>query len=386
MTRRDWLNVTFVLVFLGLLAGLALVFTPFLEPIIWAMILARVSAPIHQRILRWLPRHETAAALVMTLGMLLIAVVPAAFVIGMSADEGVRAYERASEWIRQGRLKQAGEWLSTLPFLGTFGQELAGRFIVEQGNVEGWLLAGGKSLGTYLAVQGTESVKNVLLLLVDFAVMLFTMFFVFRDGDRLYARIYRLVPLEEAHKSRITSRLSKAITAVVRGTLLTAIAQGAVAGTTYWLLGVPFPVFLGTLSGFLSLLPMGGTGFVWGPVTIYLAAQGAYGKAGIMLLVGALLVGLMDNLLYPYLVGTRMRLPMILLFFASLGGMAAFGFIGLFIGPILLAITMAAFDIYEEDFRPDRGMIVTTQEEQGLKRAQADGEPVMTMQEARRTP
>jgi len=184
----------------------------------------------------------------------------------------------------------------------------------------------------------------------DFFMMLFTLFFLFRDGDRLYARVYRAIPLEDEHKTKITERLGTTVTAVVRGNLLTALAQGVVSGLAYWLLDVPFPVFLGALSGLLSLLPFGGTGFVWGPVALYLLGTGDVVKGLIMLAVGLGLVGVMDNILAPYLIGTRAKLPMLFLFFASLGGMAYFGFLGLFLGPIILAVVMEAFEIYEEEF------------------------------------
>jgi len=124
-----------------------------------------------------------------------------------------------------------------------------------------------------------------------------------------------------------------------------------VAGMTYWLLGIPFPLLLGALSGLLSLLPVGGTAFVWGPAAVYLFVSGAVGKALVLVAVGAGIVGLMDNVLHPFLVGTGVDLPLIVLFFASLGGLAYFGFIGLFLGPIVVGLAKATFHIFQQNYQ-----------------------------------
>jgi predicted PurR-regulated permease PerM len=188
--------------------------------------------------------------------------------------------------------------------------------------------------------------------------MLFTLFFLFRDGPQTWDTIFRAIPLEEEHKAKIFERLNTTMKAVVRGTLLTAVAQGATAGVTYYLLGVPFSVFLGALSGLLSLLPVGGTAIVWAPVALYLLFSGAVAKGVILIGVGLGLVGLMDNLLQPLLVGGKARLPVLPLFLASLGGLAYFGFLGLFLGPVLLAVVLVTFVIYQEEYQQQGSDII----------------------------
>jgi predicted PurR-regulated permease PerM len=188
-------------------------------------------------------------------------------------------------------------------------------------------------------------------LVTDFLIMLFTLFFLFRDSPYLYKTVHDALPIDQKAKAEIFDCLDQTTVAVVRGTLLTALAQSAVAGATYWLLGIPFPLLLGALSGLLALLPVGGTALVWGPVAVYLFLTGAVWKGLVLLAVGAGIVGLMDNVLQPFLVGAGMDLPMILLFFASLGGLAYFGFIGLFLGPIILGLTRAAFHIFQQHYQ-----------------------------------
>ena len=146
----------------------------------------------------------------------------------------------------------------------------------------------------------------------------------------------------------------------MQGTLLTALAQGTAAGLTYWVLGVPFAIFLGVLSALFSLLPFGGTSLVWMPVALFLFLSGSVLKGCIMIGVGVGLVGLMDNVLQPFLIGNKARLPMLFLFFASMGGLAAFGLLGLFLGPIILAVLLETFRIYQDEFQDQPGGLLIT--------------------------
>jgi len=354
LARRRVFLWIFLGIFLLLLGLLFRIFTPFLTPIFWAIILTHVTYPLYRRIYAAAQGRRQLAACAMTLAVTLLAVVPALYVILIGVQEGLDAYERATDWIKEGGLQEVGVAISQLPVVGTLGQELIGRFIVSHGESETSLLEGGKAMSGFLAAQGADLIKNALLFATDFLVMLFTLFFLFRDGDRLYDRLYRAVPLEDDHKTKIFDRLDRTITAVVRGTMVTAMAQGIVAGTAYWLLGIPFSIFWGAVTALVALLPVGGTSLVWGPVVIYLIGSGFLWKGLIMLGVGLGLVAFMDNLLYPVLVGAGARLPVLFLFFASLGGMVLLGFLGLFLGPILLAVVYEAFKIYEEEFEVDQ--------------------------------
>jgi predicted PurR-regulated permease PerM len=185
----------------------------------------------------------------------------------------------------------------------------------------------------------------------DFLITLFTLFFLFRDSPSLLKTVHKALPIDPKAKTEILATLDQTVVAVVRGTLLTAVAQGFVAGMMYWLLGIPFPLLLGALSGLLSLLPVGGTAFIWGPAAVYLFVSGAVGKALVLVAVGAGIVGLMDNVLHPFLVGTGVDLPLIVLFFASVGGLAYFGFIGLFLGPIVIGLAKATFHIFQQNYQ-----------------------------------
>ena len=347
MTKRQLFTVTFLLVFLLLLWELGLILRPFFSPILWAVILATTTYPVYLRLLARVGHRGNIAAGIMTGGLIITAVVPAVYGMILAGQQGMEAYAQASAWLQSGHLQDVGGMLATVPGVGGLSQELIGRLIVNgSGQVEASLLEGGKVVSTFLLSQGVDFARNALLLATDFLIMLFTLFFVFRDGSQTCDTILRAIPLDEEHKAKIFDRLTTTMKAVVRGTLLSAVAQGATTGVTYYLLGVPFSVFLGALSGLLTLLPIGGSAIVWAPVALYLLFSGAVAKGVILIGVGVGLVGLQ-----PLLVGGNARLPVLPLFLASLGGLAYFGFLGLFLGPVLLAVVLVTFVIYQEEYQ-----------------------------------
>ena len=162
------------------------------------------------------------------------AMLPAVYGVILAGQQGVEAYEQASEWRKGGHLNDLGMALAKIPGVGELSQELVGRLIVAgSGQVEGSLLEGGKAVSTFLLSQGTDFATNALLLATDFLVMLLTLFFIFRDGPQVYDTIVRAIPLEDGQKAKIFERLSMTMKAVVKGTLLTAVAQGATAAVVY---------------------------------------------------------------------------------------------------------------------------------------------------------
>ena len=173
-----------------------------------------------------------------------LAVAPAIYIIILGIQEGLEAYKSVTLWAAAGGIKQLGESLSHVPGMGQVSQQIVVRWIVTHGDVELSIVEGSKRLSTFLVTEAGGLAKNALLVVTDFFVILFTLFFLFRDGGRLFSRLYAAIPLESDHKDRIVRRLNGTVTAVVRGTLVTALAQGLVAGVAYATLGVPFPVFL----------------------------------------------------------------------------------------------------------------------------------------------
>ena len=352
MTSKQIFAITFFSILLLLAWQLVVILSPFFYPIMWAVILATTFYPLYIKLLIRLHNRRHVAAGIMTMMVLAIAVLPAMYLIFLGINEAVQAYETTAQWVREGGMKDLVVSMSQLPVIGRVSQEVFGRLIVSNsGKFESSVLEGGKVVSSFLLAQGADLAKNAFLFVTDFLVMVFTLFFLFRDGEHFYNSIYAAIPLDPDHKVKIFERMNGTISAVMQGTLLTALAQGTTAGLTYWALGVRFSIFLGVASAVLSLLPFGGTALIWIPVAIYLFFMGSILKGCIMLGVGVGLVGLMDNLLQPFLIGNKAQLPMLFLFFASLGGLASFGLLGLFLGPIILAVLLETFHIYQDEFQ-----------------------------------
>jgi predicted PurR-regulated permease PerM len=349
MTRRQLFAVCFFAVLLVLIYQIGVIFKPFLLPALWAAILAHVACPLHARLTALLKGRETVSAGVLTLGIMAMVVVPVGFLTVLFIQEAGSAYNAVHAWVQAGGVKQLPAQLASLPF-GGYLQETLGRIIMSPGDIESFLLQSSKAVSGFVVEQAAGFAKNVFLLGANFLVVIVTLFFFFKDGKRLLDGLYRIIPLEDAHKDKIFSRLDLTITAVVKGMVITAIVQGLLAGLAYAVLGVPVPVFLMALTILLAPLPFGGTVLIWGPVAAYLFWTGPMWKGIAMLAWGAGVVTTVDNVLRPLLIGQGAKLPVLFLFFSILGGLAAYGLIGLFLGPILLAILITAIQIYREEY------------------------------------
>lgn len=349
MTRRQLFAVCFFAVLLVLIYQIGIIFKPFLLPALWAAILAHVTCPLHARLTALLKGRETVSAGVLTLGIMAMVVVPVGLLTVLFIQEAGSAYDAVHAWVQAGGVKQLPAQLASLPF-GGYLQETLGRMIMSPGDIESFLLQSSKAVSGFVVEQAAGFAKNVFLLGANFLVVIVTLFFFFKDGKRLLDGLYRIIPLEDAHKDKIFSRLDLTITAVVKGMVITAIVQGLLAGLAYAVLGVPVPVFLMALTILLAPLPFGGTVLIWGPVAAYLFWTGPMWKGIAMLAWGAGVVTTVDNVLRPLLIGQGAKLPVLFLFFSILGGLAAYGLIGLFLGPILLAILITAIQIYREEY------------------------------------
>jgi predicted PurR-regulated permease PerM len=357
-TLRTWIfSITFIGLFLVLLYQLALIFRPFILPIGWAIIIARMTYPLYSRLRARLGQRETLAAAILTLSVIAIIILPAVSLGVVLVDQSLAAYEEVSSWIMEGGLATLLRNSAGYSIGGVSFQEWLGRLIVSRERIEQAILEGGKQISGFFVSHLAGMAADAVAFVLNFLVMLLTLFFLYRDGTAVYRRFYRAIPLDEGHKAKLLGRLTGTVTAVVQGSLLTAAAQGTAAGVGYWLLGVPFPAVFGALTALFALIPFGGTSLIWGPIVVYLFATAPIWKGVLLLGIGAGLIGLMDNVLHPFLVGSETKLPMILLFFSTVGGLAYFGLIGLILGPILLAIAMTAYEIYVEEFEEDRRLL-----------------------------
>ncbi len=231
--------------------------------------------------------------------------------------------------------------------------------LVQRLNRQGWEIDVGEivrrsaeRVSNFAVTQMTAVARNIATFILDFTIMVFTLFFFFRDGDRMYRSLRDVIPMDPEHKDAIFYRLYETLSAVMRGMVVTAVFQGIITWIGLVLVSMPFAAFLGVLAGLLSLVPIAGPPAVWIPCAIYLWLAGASMRALILVLYGSVIIGLADNVLRPVLIGGRTHLPTIFLFFGILGGVEAYGFLGIFLGPMLLAAVIAFVQIYKEEYAP----------------------------------
>ncbi len=346
----------FFAAFLFLLYQLYLVLAGFLAPIIWAAILAMLFFPLYTVVLRWCGGRATLAALALTVFVTLIIALPTISLSSVITRESASLYAQLSAWVSSGELNQSiarvrASWIGRL-------LERAEGYEID------WSAAARSTVDAASAVvvtQVTSVARNVAVFLFDFTIMLFTLFFLFRDGDRMYRRLHDLIPLDTRDKDAIFTGLYETLSAATQGMVATALAQGLLTWVALWALGLPYTAFLGVVAGFLSLVPFVGAAGVWVPCTIYLFASGDVVRAIILLAYGSLVISMVDNVLRPLLIGGQTRLPTLFLFFGILGGVQVYGVLGIFLGPVLLAIVVAFVRIYQEQFAvPERIGTVTT--------------------------
>jgi predicted PurR-regulated permease PerM len=319
------------------------VLRPFVVPLIWGGILAYVSWPLQQRIVRALRGRNGLASLLTTLLVTLAIVVPLIWLILMVRVEAVAAYGKVQTFLAsQPTLPQA---LRDLPWVGAWAQDLLQQLSADPTAIREQLLLTMEQSSVEVSKLIGGVGRNVAKLF--FAVL--SMFFLLRDGPRLM-REARAV-LEGILGPRVHDYLDAVgatTQAVVYALILGAIAQGAVAGIGYWIFGVEAPALMGALTVLIALIPFGAP-FVWGSLSLWMLVNGnVWGGVG-LLLWGVLLVSWMDNIVRPLVISNATRMPFLLVVFGVLGGVLAFGLVGLFIGPVLLAVSLAIWREWLEE-------------------------------------
>lgn len=201
----------------------------------------------------------------------------------------------------------------------------------------------------FLATKALNIGQDTLGFIVSVGIMLYLLFFLLRDGVALGKRVRQAIPLDEAHKRNLVSKFTTVVRATVKGNIVVAASQGALGGLIFWVLGIQAPVLWGVLMAFLSLLPAVGASLIWMPVALYYLATGAAVQGAILIAYGIFVIGLVDNLLRPLLVGKDTKLPDYMVLISTLGGMSLFGLTGFVIGPAIAALFVATWGLFTQD-------------------------------------
>lgn len=316
--------------------GTLLVLLPFLSALLWASILCYATWPVFQRLVTVLGQRRNLAATLMCLAVSLLLVVPF-LIVGASLAENV---SRLSTTLQAGLghlPTQPPAWLANLPLVGKSIADAWQQAVAQPDSLIQQARAALPAVSRWVLEQGLALMHGVAMLVLA----VFVAFFIYRDGVTLAARLATGVQRVAGDRGvRLLRLAGGTITGVVYGILGTALAQGILAGVGFLIAGVPGALLLGLLTFFLSVVPMGPP-LVWIPAAVWLYFQGETGMAVFLALWGALVVSSIDNFLKPYLISQGADMPFILVLFGVLGGIAAFGFLGVFLGPTLLAVSFS---------------------------------------------
>jgi len=324
------------------------ILSPFLEPILWAIFIAIVSYPAYMKLQRSLKQKGILSAVVMTALVVFIFVLPVSFLIFSLANEVMEGYQSVEEMIKTGRLQSFVNQLMESPVFKWPLARLQLSADLSGLEIEGFLLKNLKQITTFMFSQFSIILKGLSGFLIGFLLTLLCLYYFFKDGHRLFERLKETLPIRSKERDLLVSRFRQMVSATIYGGLLVAIVQGILGGLAFWILGLPSPVLWGTAMGFLSLIPIGGTALIWIPTSVILLIQGTYAKGIILLAIGVFVISMMDNFLRPLLVGARTKIHPLLLFFSVLGGIQAFGMIGLIAGPLVATLCITLIEIYTQ--------------------------------------
>ena len=321
---------------------------PFIRPLLLGGILAGLCRPLYNWITH-LVRGRTSLAAVLTLLLLLIIIAgPISAFVGLVVTQAFNVSEQAIPWVQQhfgaATSFNTHDWLvERFPAFASFVP-------AEEQILEG-VGRTAKAAGAFLVASATELTTGTAAFLLNFFVMLYAMFFFFRDGRKIVGRIFYYLPLHHEDEMLLLERLASVTRATIKGTLVIGIIQGALAGFGFWAAGIDGSAFWGTLMAILSIVPGVGSALVWVPGVIYLFLIGKTLAATLLLIWCTVVVGTIDNVLRPTLVGKDAKMPDLLILIGTLGGLYLFGAIGLIVGPIVCGLFLTVWEIYGATFK-----------------------------------
>src|SRR4030066_441341 len=329
------------------------ILSPFLSPIIWAILLAMVFYPLFQKLQHLLRKREVLPAMMMTLLVLIVIVLPFTLLMASLASDVVDVYHRVEEMIKTGQLQAYWERIREFPILKWILARLGQYVDLSQTDPLPLLLKNLNQISTFIFNQTTTLLKGFSTFIAGFFFTLLSLYYLFKDGSRFFKGLKEIIPLPSQERDLLIQRFKDMIYATLYGGILIAMIQGLLGGLSFWILGLPSPIFWGTAMALLSFIPIGGTALIWAPAALLLLIGGAILKGLILLGVGVFVISMVDNLLRPFFISSRTNIHPLLLFFAVLGGIQAFGLIGLVAGPLVATLFLAMIEIYIQGTQPE---------------------------------
>jgi len=319
---------------------------PYYSAVLWGIILALIFFPVQQRLVRLLRGRRNIAAFLSVLMCICLVILPTLLIFGSLVQEGSSVYQRLStrEFDLNSHITRIlaalpdtmEEWMVRFE-LGTFAEWRT--------RITGGILQGSQIFASRLVSFG----QNTLQFFISFGIMIYLLFFLFRDGEELGEKIRHAIPLSEEYKNQFVEKFAAVIRATVKGNIIIALVQGTIGGVTFWLLGIEAALLWGVMMTIFSLLPVVGASLVWGPAAIWFAVNSMWLQTGTLILVGVLIIGLIDNLLRPPLVGKGTRMPDFVVLISTIGGISLVGINGFVVGPMIAAMFIAAWSLLAQE-------------------------------------
>lgn len=334
-------------VFLGFVVvvslAMAWVIAPYYGAILWGVVTAIVFWPLNRGLRESLPKSPGTAAFASLLAVIAIVIVPTIIIGSLLIEQALSTYAQI-----QSQKLDFGQMIADVR--AALPQSVA-TFLDRNGfgdmrDIQQKLTNVATSGARIAATQAVNFGQGAFSFAISLGIMLYLTFFLFRDGSRLTRTIGERVPLAVQQRRDLFEKFATVIRATIKGSIVVAIVQGIIGGVVFWFIGIEAALLWGVVMGFLSLLPAVGTGLIWVPVAIYLFATGQTWQGGVLTACGIFVIGMVDNVLRPILVGKDTRMPDYVVLISTLGGISVMGINGFIVGPVIAALFIAAWDIF----------------------------------------
>jgi predicted PurR-regulated permease PerM len=328
----------FLIALLGYLAYQ--IMSPFFTAIAWAIVFSIVFYPVYAFILRHV-RVDAVASLITLVLILIVIIGPITYLSSVLINE-LQHFVNSLDQDKLQSIRNVYEGFRSSALYGKIS------IYVGESNLpsEGMVMETIRKIGKGLLENISLRIANVLAIIINFLFMLFTTFFLLKDGARFLTKTRDFLPFSEKHKDRLAKQVKDMIVSTVYGGATVALIQGLLGGMIYYFLGLNSPVMWGTAMSIMSFVPVLGTFSIWGPTAAYLIFQGSMLKGMVLFLFGVVVISMVDNILRPLIIGTRTKMPTILILFSVLGGIRLFGMIGFVMGPLIMAVFISVFEIF----------------------------------------
>lgn len=348
MEKRHLFTYTFLILISTILFTVLYILSPFLKPILWAIIFSIITYPLYKFIDRKL-KIKTLSATIVTFILIFLFIVPLSVIATIVLKELVQISKIAISFYKEKSLAEIIQRFTEYPIISYLFEHFP-KGLISPKEVAGLIVSNIKALANFSASQLKSIIIGTGSAIIKFFIFIFTYAFLLKDGEKFAQYLKKLIPLEEEDKENILNNIYVTTLSVVYGTVGTALIQGSVGIILYYIFGLSYPFVWGFATAYASFIPPLGASMIWIPLSIYLFFKVSPVKGILLAVSGICLISSLDNIVKPLIMKNRVNTPYIILFFSIFGGLIKFGFIGMFLGPILFNLLFTMARIYEERF------------------------------------